>query len=110
MLKPLIGGRGYLIMSTVAVGLFAASPAIAGEITGNGKDIDVNARSECAYSGINDTPGGGGMDPGGKIQSYGYLVSHYGLNPQDWDPNGAPFQRIPGFACNPNRWTDLHEE
>ena len=98
----------------VAYALVAvAYPAQAGEITGNGKDIEINARSECAFSGINDTPQGGGMDPGGKVQSYGYLVGHWDLiNPNEWDPNASfpPFQRIPGFACNPNRWTDLHAD
>ena len=34
-----------------------AYPAQAGEITGNGKDIKSTARSECAFSGINDSPG-----------------------------------------------------
>ena len=98
-----------LIVASALVAI--AYPAQAGEITGNGKDIEINARSECAFSGINDTPEGGGMDPGGHVQSYGYLVGHWDLiNPQDWDPNGAPFQRIPGFACNPNRWSDLHAD
>ncbi|HET9395804.1 MAG TPA: hypothetical protein VFO36_07080 [Nitrospiraceae bacterium] len=102
---------GMLFATTLGVSVaLGISGAQAGEITGNGKEIEINARSECAFSGINDTPEGGGMDPGGKIQSYGYLVSHYALNPQDWDPNGAPFQRIPGFACNPNRWSDLHDD
>ncbi|MEO5578795.1 MAG: hypothetical protein ABIR25_07085 [Sphingomicrobium sp.] len=99
-------GTAALAASMIA----AASPALAGEITGNGKPIDVNGRSICAYSGINDTPEGDlpHGDPGGKVQSYGYLVSHWGLNPQDWDPNGNPPQRIPGFACNPNRGADLN--
>jgi hypothetical protein len=95
-----------LIGSAVA-GLSAAQ---AGEITGNGKDIDINARTECAYSGYNDTPEGDPRDPGGRVQSYGYLVGYWDLvNPQDWDPNGDGFQRIPGYACNPNRFHDLHE-
>ncbi len=82
-----------------------AMPASAGEITGNGKEITVNGRSECAFSGQNDTPLGDPRDPGGRVQSYGYLVGYWDLvDPNEWDPNGAPFQRIPGFACNPNRW------
>jgi hypothetical protein len=98
-----------LALATVLMAI--AYPAQAGEITGNGKAIDINARSECAFSGINDTPQGGGPDPGGKVQSYGYLVGHWDLiDPSEWDPNGDPFQRIPGFACNPNRWTDLHAD
>lgn len=97
---------------TLALGILAATaatPALAGEITGNGDPIDINARSECAFSGQNDTPEGGGLDPGGRFQSYGQLVGPFDLiDPYDWDPNGDPFQAIPGFACNPNRWVDLH--
>ena len=99
-----------------AVALLAAATmsgtAIAGEITGNGTPIEVNGRSECAFSGQNDTPlGDPPRDPGGQVQSYGYLVGHWGfINPQDWDPNGEGMQRIPGYACNPNRGHDLHAE
>ena len=100
-------------VSAAVLGLaavFGMTSAKAGEITGNGTAIDVNARSECAFSGQNDTPGGDPRDPGGRVQSYGYLVGHWDLiDPQDWDPNGEGFQRIPGFACNPNRGHDLHE-
>ena len=101
-----------IILGTVALiaAFGAGGAALAGEITGNGTDITVNGRSECAFSGQNDTPlGDPPRDPGGRVQSYGYLVGHWGfINPQDWDPNGDGFQRIPGFACNPNRSVDLH--
>lgn len=86
-----------------------AAPAIAGEITGNGKSLEINARSECVYSGLNDHDGDP-RDPGEHTQSYGTLVSIGWVNPQDADPNADFFQPIPGYACNPNRGRDLHAE
>ena len=35
---------------------FGATPAFAGEVNGNGDPLTVNARSECAYSGLEDGP------------------------------------------------------
>lgn len=87
-----------------------AYPAQAGEITGNGEPIEINARSECAYSGYNDLDGDP-RDPGWISQSYGQNVRLNGLDPSTLDPNAeAPFVPIPGFACNPNRGRDLHDE
>lgn len=101
--------RKGAVLGVLAAVAFA-TPSQAGEITGNGKPIEVHARSDCAFSGQNDTPLGGGPDPGGDIQSYGYLVGHWDLiDPQDFDPNAPFFQPIPGYACNPNRGHDLHE-
>ena len=106
MTKSMLAGAVALLAAATMSGT-----AIAGEITGNGTPIDVNARSECAFSGQNDTPLGDPRDPGGRVQSYGYLVGQWGfINPQDWDPNGEGMQRIPGYACNPNRGHDLHAE
>jgi hypothetical protein len=87
-----------------------ATPALAGEITGNGKDIDVNGRSECAFSGYNDLDGDP-RDPGWISQNYGQNVRLTPLDPSTVDPNSdAPFVPIPGAACNPNRGRDLHAE
>jgi len=95
----------------VMVALVAAAfstPTLAGEVTGNGDPIDINARSECAFSGLNDNVPDP-RDPGGLTQSYGTLVGQFGLiNPQNLDPNAPFFQPIPGWACNPNRGRDLH--
>ena len=94
----------------IAAALVLPAPVSAGEVTGNGQDIEINGRSECAFSGLNDhfpDP----RDPGLKTQNYGTMVGQADwIDPQDWDPTGAPMQAIPGFACNPNRWTDLHAE
>lgn len=97
----------HALMATVLAA--AATPAFAGEITGSGEPIDINARSECAFSGLNDTPEGvPGIDPGGIAQSYGYFGGYWDLwDAQDFDPR-TDFL-IPGFACNPTRGADLHE-
>ena len=98
-------GISLIALSAVAV----AAPANAGEITGSGKPIDVNGRSECAFSGYNDLDGDP-RDPGWISQSYGQNVRLTPLDPSTLDPNAdAAFVPIPGFACNPNRGRDLHE-
>lgn len=94
----------------LAVALVVPASVNAGEITGNGEEIDVNGRSECAYSGYNDLDGDP-RDPGFRAQSYGQNVRLTPLDPSTLDPNAdAPFVPIPGFACNPNRGRDLHDE
>jgi hypothetical protein len=102
-----------IVRFTIVAGLVSlAFPAQAGEVTGSGKAIEINARSECAFSGLNDNVPDP-RDPGGRTQSYGTLVGQFGLiNPNEQDPNASfpPFHPIPGFACNPNRWTDLHAD
>jgi hypothetical protein len=100
--------RGRFVMVALVAAAFS-TPALAGEVTGNGDPIDMHARSECAFSGFNDNVPDP-RDPGGRTQSYGTLVGQFGLiDPQNFDPNAAFFQPIPGFACNPNRGRDLHE-
>jgi hypothetical protein len=103
----------YRILLLAACAIGTATPAIAGEITGNGKDIDINGNSLCAYSGINDTPNGlvlpigpGGalvvIDPGGDVQSYGYFKSHgsdFLQSPSD--PDARDVFAFPGVGCNP---------
>ena len=101
----------FRLLAVVAVAGIFSVPALAGEITGTGEFIDINARSECVYSGLNDNPDGDARDPGGRVQAYGYLVGYHDiLDPQDFDPNADFFQPIPGYACNPNRGRDLHAE
>ena len=87
-----------------------AAPVAAGEITGNGKPIEINARTECAYSGQNDLDGDP-RDPGFRTQNYGQNVRLTPLDPSTLHPNAdAFFVPIPGFACNPNRYHDLHDK
>ncbi|HET9811517.1 MAG TPA: hypothetical protein VFP53_07455 [Sphingomicrobium sp.] len=94
-----------------AAALAATTPAFAGEVTGSGKVIDIHARTECAYSGYNDLDGDP-RDPGFIAQSYGQNVRLLGIDPSMFDPNDpdAFFVPIPGFACNPNRYHDLHAD
>jgi hypothetical protein len=94
----------------IAAAAFAfAAPAFAGEVTGNGKPIEIHARTECAFSGLNDNVPDP-RDPGGRTQNYGTLVGQFDLiDPSTLNPNAdAFFVPIPGFACNPNRYHDLH--
>lgn len=101
--------RNLMKLALAATVASLALPLQAGEVTGNGKSIDINARSECAFSGLNDLDGDP-RDPGAHTQNYGTLVSLGIINPQNLDPNAdVPFVPIPGFACNPNRGRDLHE-
>jgi hypothetical protein len=98
------------LAATVAIlTISVATPAIAGEITGNGTDIDINGRSICVYSGHNDTPGGDpeNGDPGGHAQSFGYFGGYWDMwDAQELDPHEDFLS--PGFACNPNRGPDLN--
>lgn len=86
-----------------------ATAASAGEITGNGKLVDNKGKSDCSFSGQNDTPEGfsipiGGVlvpiDPGGRVQSYGYFFSQYDWfdSPSNPEAREGPF---PGNLCNP---------
>jgi hypothetical protein len=77
-----------------------AGTALAGEVTGNGKDTQgtEHANSICSFSGQNDTPNEPAPE-GGRVQSYGQLVKQ-GLK-------GSPSAPSPGIACqggsNPNK-------
>lgn len=91
---------GLSVAAAAMVLSLTASLALAGEVTGSGKNIDQNqGRSWCSFSGLNDDPGApldgsGPNGPGGKSQSFGQDVK-LGLA----DPHAGN----PGVACNPNR-------
>lgn len=100
-----------VVLGSLTAALLVSSPATAGEVTGNGKDLPVNGNSPCAFSGINDTPDGlwlpigpGGalvqVDPGGHVQSYG-AFKKIGFLPSPSDP-AAREGGFPGNGCNPN--------
>jgi hypothetical protein len=86
--------RFALAISSAAVILsLTASLALAGEVTGSGKNIDQNqGKSWCSFSGLNDKLEGEGPT-GPQAQSYGQDVK-LGLA----DPHAAN----PGLFCNPN--------
>jgi hypothetical protein len=86
--------------------------ASAGEITGPPPTGNVpsppntsisNGNSLCSFSGLNDTPDGAPMDPGGQVQSYGYFMAQFGIYDPS-DPDGM-FGRdsflFPANGCNP---------
>ncbi len=79
-------------LGSVALLAAAASPASAGEITGNGKPVPApqHANSICAFSGQNDDPNSPDPIEAGRVQNYGQLV-RMGLK---------AFVPGPGVACN----------
>src|SRR6476660_2045054 len=92
--------RFGLGMAVAAVVLsMSASAALAGEVTGSGKNVDQNqGKSWCSFSGHNDDPsapldGSGPNGPGGHSQSFGQDVK-LGL--------ADPHQLNPGLACKPS--------
>jgi hypothetical protein len=78
--------------------VLGATTAFAGEIAGNGKRIDNHARSECAYSGLqDDAEADAGIFKGDRVQNWGQLTD-FGL---------LIFKEFfgitsPGQGCNPN--------
>lgn len=74
----------------VVVLSLSASAVFAGEVTGNGKKLDMShANSICAFSGLNDYPDGSQSGPAGRVQSYGQDVRLYGLDPREFTPGDA---------------------
>lgn len=71
--------RSALIgICTVAALTLGAGSAFAGEIKGTGELMEVKARSDCAYSGLEDHP----AQPG-TVQNFGHVKKVFGI------PHGA---------------------
>ena len=96
--------RKTALAGTLATLMLAASAvtAFAGEVKGGSGDRTAgpaNANSICVFSGQNDDPDAPlSLDfnvapngPGGRTQSWGQLVSNFGV------PGNAPFN--PGASC-----------
>ncbi|WFL76539.1 hypothetical protein P7228_11090 [Altererythrobacter arenosus] len=82
--------RNLKFLGAAAI-LVLGVPALAGEITGNGKWTPVHygkASSACAFSGLNDTP----EDAMGFTQTYASFVRAFGR-----PAPGTGFH--PGIAC-----------
>ena len=96
MARRLMRRVGLAVAVAAVVLSLTATAALAGEVTGSGKNIDQNqGRSWCSFSGLNDRiPGEGPTNT--QAQSYGQDVAA-----GDADPHVAN----PGFFCNPNRTT-----
>ena len=79
--------KRYVVM--LAVPAFAVAPQK--EVPGKSEQGVEQARSICAFSGLNDEP----FDPeeGGLVQSYGQIVA----------AGFKEFAPSPGDACNPTR-------
>jgi len=83
-----------------------ATTALAGEVTGNGRLLDVHGRSACAYSGQEDLqffyddedtmpkPAATRGDPG-HAQSWGQIPTAA--------RDSLPAEFHPGMSCNPTR-------
>ena len=86
--------RLAIVIGTVAM-LMWATGAGAGEITGNGKPIDVNGKSECAYSGRQDDA----EEDEGLFRNI--LVQSWGQMPKGLREFLTSIGFHPGDACNP---------
>jgi hypothetical protein len=102
----LVLGAGAMAASTAALAGEIKGPPPAGNYTGT--ELDINSRSVCAFSGLNDSPLGDPDfgDPGGITQSFGSFLASSGFPVSDLDPTSDFLS--PGFACNPTRGEDLH--
>jgi hypothetical protein len=82
-----------LITATIAL----TTPALAGEVNGNGKKSDYSrGASFCKFSGLNDDPDAPIDDPegpGGRTQNWGHTQQIFDLDPSEFNP---------GEGCNPN--------
>ena len=84
---------GVAISVAAVVLSLSAGAAMAGEVTGSGKNINQNqGRSWCSFSGLNDRIEGEGPTDT-QAQSYGQDVKAGGADPHEFNP---------GFFCNPN--------
>jgi hypothetical protein len=84
-----------LVGCAAAALMLSCAPALAGEVTGNGKPTAApdHANSICAFSGLNDVPEGAPGNPAGHTQNYGHTMQLFNLIPRLFNP---------GDACNPN--------
>ena len=105
-------GKKRLLAVTIcaaAVAGVGVSGALAGEVTGKGKDTPIGAAPEtdphaasiCSFSGQNDNPTSTNLEnPPGRVQSYGYSAVA-----QKWTEEGPPHAAgrgnggVPGQAC-----------
>jgi hypothetical protein len=89
-------------VGVAALVIGGSGPALAGEITGNGKPTQgpAHANSICSFSGLEDGDGHGFPGPGGAPpQNWGHSKQLYGATPAERKASG--FQ--PGDSCNGHR-------
>lgn len=95
MTSRVIARIGVSLSVAALVLSVSATAVLGGEVTGNGNKSEFSqGHSICKFSGQNDKPTSTNpMNPGGRVQSYGYSFVRNGLK---------AVVPSPGFACNPN--------
>ena len=98
----------YLVAPAAVVAALAlASPASAGEITGNGKPTQgpAHANSICTFSGLEDGDGAGFPGPGGAPpQNWGHVRQQLTAPPLNLTPAQIKASgEQPGDSCNGHR-------
>jgi hypothetical protein len=101
------GARRALAAAAISMAAFVTiggGTAFAGEITGNGKSLKtedgtLHGRSECAFSGQNDTYSG---DPSVPDEDGFTRTQSWGQLPKDVRDVIGEFGAHPGSACNPS--------
>ena len=98
-------GRIRLILAmAIAMVVFSAGTALAGEITGTGESLKqddgtLHGESACAWSGLNDEWDGDPDEPG--IDGF-YRTQSWGQIPKAFRDFLSGIGFHPGDACNPN--------
>ena len=106
MARPRMARFDLSIAAAAMVLGLTASVAMAGEVTGSGKNPDHNqGKSWCSFSGHNDDPGApldgsGPNGPGGHSQSFGQDVKLGLADPHAGNP-GFSLQPEPHTAATP---------
>ncbi len=66
--------RFWTLAACALLLIWVTNSAVAGEITGNGKPIDVKGKSECAFSGLQDDAAADeGFFRGDRVQTWGQI-------------------------------------
>jgi len=85
-------------------------PALAGEVTGNGKVLTIHARSACVYSGLDDHLPGTGVVVPGEVQNWGHtkdapvvVAAPRGASDVTLDFGGGPFQDGCNASLHPQK-------
>jgi hypothetical protein len=102
------GRRLAAAAATVALAAsLTAGTALAGEVTGNGKLLDMHARSECAFSGQEDLQffydDGDTMPKPEATRGDPAHAQSWGQIPKAIRDQLAAIGLHPGVACNPTR-------
>jgi hypothetical protein len=92
-----VAKRTIIGVVTAAALCLPVNPAVAGEVTGNGKVITVNGKSECAYSGRQDNY----AEDEGNFRSM--IVQNWGQIPKVMRDFLTAIGVSPGESCNPSK-------